>query len=146
MMKRMRILLGNRPQLMREVLREILAQQPDMEVVGEVVDPIELLVAAQAFKPDVVVVALQDSEEPGLCSHLLAEHPHLTILALTSEGAGAFIQQLCPRRQEIQELSAATLLQTIRQAIRDPGGWMDEGTHSSRADSNPRRDDLAGTS
>lgn len=133
-MKRMRILLGNHPRLLREVLRELIAHQPDMEVVGEVVGPIALLVAGQALKPDIIVVALQDAEEPGLCSHLLAELPNVTILALTSDRTGAFIAQLCPRRQAIKELSAATLLQSLRHAIQDPCGWMDEGTDGRRAD------------
>lgn len=134
-MKQMRIILCNRPRLVREMLREIIAHQPDMEVVGEFVNPIDLLVVTQHLKPDVVVIALQNSEDPGLCSHLLAEHPNLTILALASDTASAFIQQLCPRSKEIKELSRDTLLQTLRQAFQNPCGWMDEGADCGGAHS-----------
>jgi len=90
-MTKIRVLLANRPRLMREVIRELINGQQDMEVVDEALDPVEVLVAARETKADAVILATKDSEEPGLCSHLLVEFPNLTILGLASDGRTAFI-------------------------------------------------------
>src|ERR1700756_5385427 len=78
---KIRILLANRPQLLYESLENLIQCQTDMEVVGEVFDPVELLLMVGRTQADVVVIALPSSdEEPGIFSHLLAEYPQLLIL------------------------------------------------------------------
>lgn len=105
---------------MREVVRDMIERQEDMEVVGEVSDPLDLLMAVRETEADAVIVALMHSEGPGLCSHLLAEYPNLTILALVSTGEAAFVEQLCPRRREIVEPSELNVLSALRYAVRAP--------------------------
>lgn len=119
-MKKIRLLLAYRPRIRREVIRELIKRQPDMEIVGEVLDPVKVLLAAKDTQPDVVVVSLSDSEESGLSSHLLGEYPNLTVLGLASEGDAAFIEQLCPWRREIVEPSEANIVGAIRDAINAP--------------------------
>jgi DNA-binding NarL/FixJ family response regulator len=114
------ILLANLPQMMREVLRSIIAHQADMEIIGEFPDPVELLLAAKETRADAVIVEMRGAEEPGLCSHLLAECPNVTILVLESEGNTAFIEQLCPWRREIVDPSEANIVHALRQAVRAP--------------------------
>ncbi len=116
-MKKIKILLANRPRLMREVMREIFEDQSDMEVVGEVLDPLGLLVAVKEMEADVVILAVKGSEEPGLCSHLLAEFPNLTIFGLASNGKTAFFR---PGRRKIIDPSEAKILTALRQAVRSP--------------------------
>lgn len=119
-MKKIRVLLANRPRMMREVVRKTIEHQEDMKVVGEVLDPLGLLMAVRKTGADVVILALKGSEEPGLCSHLLAEYPNLTILGLAPQGESAFIDQLRPHRQEISDPSEANILSALRHAIRAP--------------------------
>ena len=126
-MKKIRILLANRPRMMREVLRELIRRQEDMEVVGEALDPLDILVAVRGTEADAVILGLRGCEEPALCSYLLAEFPHLTMLGLISERGTAFIEQLCPRRQEIVDPSEANILSALRQAIRTPCSLEKEG-------------------
>jgi DNA-binding NarL/FixJ family response regulator len=114
------ILLANLPQMMREVLRSIIAYQVDMEIVGEFPDPVELLLAAKETRADAVIVEMAGTEEPGLCSHLLAECPNITILVLALAGNIAFIEQLCPWRREIADPSEANIVHALRQAVRTP--------------------------
>jgi DNA-binding NarL/FixJ family response regulator len=125
-MKKIRILLANDPQMRRALMREVIERQPDMEIVGETVDPLGLLLAARQTRAEAVIMTLRDSEDPGLISHLLAECPDLTILGLASSGDSAFIVQMCPRRSEIANPSEATILGTLRQAIRSPCSSEDE--------------------
>ncbi|KRT70245.1 MAG: chemotaxis-specific methylesterase, two-component system, chemotaxis family, response regulator CheB [candidate division NC10 bacterium CSP1-5] len=116
-MKKIKILLANRPRMLREVVREIIEAQPDMEVVGEVPDPVELLVAVKDTVADAVILDLEDSEEPGLASHLLAGYPNLTIVGLAPNGKTAFVR---PGRREIVDPTGANILSALRQASMSP--------------------------
>jgi chemotaxis response regulator CheB len=62
MVKATRILVANRPKLMRDVILTTLADQPDIEIVGEVSDEAEILSRVEATLPDLVVVALEEAE------------------------------------------------------------------------------------
>jgi DNA-binding NarL/FixJ family response regulator len=60
-MKKIRILLANsRPRIMREVIRQLIKRQPDMEIVGEVLDLSAVVRTAQETRADVIIVALED--------------------------------------------------------------------------------------
>jgi len=123
---KLRILLANRPRMLREMVRKIIEDEQDMEVVGEVLAPVDLLVAVRETKAHAVILTMRGSEEPGLCSHLLAEYPDLTILGLAFEGQKAFIKQLRPRREEIADPTGAKILSALRNAIRGPWSSVDE--------------------
>ena len=114
-MKKIKILLANRPRMLREVVRKMIEAQPDMEVVGEVLEPVDLHVAVRDTQADAVILDLEDSEEPGLTSHLLAAYPDLTILGLAANGKTAFVR---PRRQEILDPTGAKIVNALRHAIR----------------------------
>jgi chemotaxis response regulator CheB len=85
MEKAIRVLVANRPKLMREVIVAALADQPGIEIVGEVSDEKEILAAVQATLPNLLVIALDESEQrPPLCDQVLREHPALRIVAVAS--------------------------------------------------------------
>jgi DNA-binding NarL/FixJ family response regulator len=120
-MKKIRILLANsRPRIMREVMRQLIKRQPDMEIVGEVLDLSALVRTAKETAADVIIVALEDSVALGLGSQLFAECPSVIILALASKGDAAFIEQVCHGRREIAEPSEANILSALRHAIQHP--------------------------
>ena len=125
-MRSIKVLLANDPLILREVVREIIARQPDMEVVGEILDPLGVLLAVKETEADVVVIGLRDSEEPGLVSHLLAECPYVTVLGLASHGDTAIIVQMCLWRKEIVDPSAVNILRALRNAVREPGSAWHE--------------------
>lgn len=120
-MKKIRVLLANsRPRIMREVVRQTIERQPDMEIVGEVLDPSALVHIAEQTQADVIIVALEDSEALGLARDLLAKIPAVTILALASKGDAAFIEQVRLGHREIADPSEANILTALRQAIQAP--------------------------
>jgi chemotaxis response regulator CheB len=85
MEKATRILVANRPKLMREVILATLADQPGIEIVGEVSDESEILNQVQATLPDLLVIALDEGEQrPSLCDRVLREYPDLRIIAVAS--------------------------------------------------------------
>lgn len=120
-MKKIRILLANnRPRIMREVMRQLIARQPDMEIVAEVLDLSALSRVAEETAADVIIVALEDSDALRLGRQLLAEHPDMVILALAATGDAAFIEQVRLGRRDIAEPSEANILRALRRAIRGP--------------------------
>lgn len=85
MHKPVRVLVANRPKIMRELILETLAEQPDVEIVGEVSDDNEILGQVQQTSPDLLVIALeQPGRQPRICETVLREHPGLRIIAVAS--------------------------------------------------------------
>ena len=85
MQKATRVLVANRPKLMREVILATLADQPGIEIVGEVTDEAEILGRVQATLPDLLVVGLEENEQrPAICDRVLRDHPELRIIAVAS--------------------------------------------------------------
>jgi DNA-binding NarL/FixJ family response regulator len=118
-MQKIKVLLASRPKMLSDVVRNMVTRQPDMEVVGEVLDPIELLLTAKARPVDVVIVTPLDSEgEPGICRHLLAEQPQLKIVTLTAKGEAAFLYQSGTPKKRINEPSEQSILDAIRESAR----------------------------
>lgn len=118
-MEKIKVLLSSRPKLWSEVIRNMIEHQPDMVVVDEVVDPIELLRAARATKVDVVIVTpLKSNGVPKICSHLLAEYPYLKIVTLSARGEAAYLYQAGEGRMCIDEPSEQSILNTIREVLR----------------------------
>lgn len=85
MEKTTRVLVANRPKLMREVILTALADQPGVEIVGEVSDESDILPQVRATLPDLLVIALDENElRPPICDQVLREHPELRIIAVAS--------------------------------------------------------------
>jgi len=78
-----RILVANRPKLMREALLGTLADQPWIEVVGEVADEADIPDSVSKTLPDLLVIAVDGpGKRPVLCDRLLQEYPNLRIIAV----------------------------------------------------------------
>jgi chemotaxis response regulator CheB len=83
MEKAIRVLVANRPRLMRETILSTFADQPDIEIVGEVVDDSEIVESVKKTLPNFVVIALdRPGERPRVCDDLLREHPEVRIIAV----------------------------------------------------------------
>jgi chemotaxis response regulator CheB len=85
MEKARRVLVANRPKLMRDVVLAALAGQPGIEIVGELADEAEILTQVRDTRPDLLVIALDETEQrPAICDRVLQEHPKLRIIAVAS--------------------------------------------------------------
>jgi chemotaxis response regulator CheB len=83
MEKAIRVLVANRPRLMRETILTTFADQPDIEIVGEVSDDSEIMECVKRTLPNFVVIALdQPGRRPRVCDDLLREHPEVRIIAV----------------------------------------------------------------
>jgi DNA-binding NarL/FixJ family response regulator len=81
--KAIRILVANRPKLMRELLLTTLSEQTGIEVIGEVSETSDIQNFVDKTSPDLLVI---DAEEPGkrpfICDMLLRDHPQMRIIAV----------------------------------------------------------------
>lgn len=85
-MEKIKVIVASRPRLMREIVVEMIGQQPDIEVMAEVQDDSQILDLVGKLCPDWVVVALDKSDhKPDICDSLFDRFPHVKILALASE-------------------------------------------------------------
>ena len=57
-MKRVRVLVANHPRLMRELVMATIADQPDIEMVGEVRNESDLAEIVEQVQPDVLIIAI----------------------------------------------------------------------------------------
>ena len=83
MQKAIRVLVANQPRLLRELILSTFADQPDIEIVGEVTDESEISAKVSTTSPNFVVIALDDpNKRPSICDDLLSEHPQLRVIAV----------------------------------------------------------------
>jgi hypothetical protein len=84
-MKIARVLLANQPRLLRERVLAAIANQPDIEIVGQLEDTCDIPEAVARLRPDWVVVTLEESGALSpQCYDLLEEHPQTKILSISS--------------------------------------------------------------
>jgi len=116
-LKRVRVLVANRPRLMREMVIATISDQPDIDVVGEVTKESELNEMVEQTQPDVLIVALEEPERPlGKCGFLLGRYPRMRILALAPEkNRGIYYWAMIDIRNKPLESSESGLLNAIRE-------------------------------
>jgi DNA-binding NarL/FixJ family response regulator len=82
-MRKIRVLVANRPRLMRDAVLAAISEQPDIEVLGELEDESEIAQAVADSQPDFVIIALDKlGERPPVCDYLLLHYPLVKVLAV----------------------------------------------------------------
>src|ERR1700733_15292653 len=91
-MKRVRVLVANQPRLMRELIMTTIADQADIELVGEVTNPKEIAEAVEHVRPDVLILGMdKQGGSHEQCGFLLVRHPEMKILTLAPEENRALV-------------------------------------------------------
>ena len=126
----MRVLLADDQPRVRFALCVLLEQQPGLKVVGEASDARDLLVQAQATRPDLVLIAW---ELPGLAAvgSLIALRevcPHVFVIALSGRpearqlaldaGADVFVSKTDPPERLLAAISDCVLRQRSSSSTR----------------------------
>ena len=116
-MPRIRVLVANQPRLMRELTMTIIADQPDIELVGEVGKQEDLTEAVAQSRPDVLILAFDDRDEDRMqYGFLLGRYPEMKIIALAPEKNRAlFYWATVDIRSRSLESSEAGILKAMRQ-------------------------------
>jgi len=115
--KRVRVLVANHPRLMRELVLAVIADQPDIEIIGEVQEESQLAEAVEDAEPDILILALEDADKRiAQCGFLLGRYPQMRILALAPEqNLGLFYWATVDVRTRPLESSEAGILNALRE-------------------------------
>ncbi len=94
-----------------------IADQSDIELVGEVRNESELTEIVEQVQPDVLIIAMDEPEKRlGQCGFLLGRHPEMRILALAPEqNRGIFYWAVVDIRTKVLESSEAGILSAVRE-------------------------------
>lgn len=85
-MRKIRVLVANRPRLMRDLVLATVSDQPDIEVLGALEDESEIAQVVAETQPDFVIVGLDKGHErPAICDYLLSHHPLVKVLAVAAD-------------------------------------------------------------
>ena len=119
-----RVVVANRPRLMRELVVETIIDQPDIEVVAEIQNEDDIVGIVDGTHPDFLIIALDESNQrPALCDTLLHRHPEMKILALAPERNSSIFFWASLDIHEIPvEASEAGILTTLRRRSQFVGG------------------------
>ncbi len=110
-MESTRIVLVAMPQMLRDIVAGVLADEPDMEIVGEATGVNGLPDAVLEPGADVVVMGRDD---PSLATSLLEQQPGMRVLAVAASGRESWLYELRPHRVPLGEISPKRLVEQIR--------------------------------
>src|ERR1700722_6551204 len=124
MTQHIRVVVANRPRLMRELVVEIISEQADIEILAEIQNEEEIVDIVNEKHPDVLIIALSETNErPALCDILLRRNPELGILTLAPErNSSIFYWGSFDIHESSVEASEAGILSTLRCKSEQVGG------------------------
>jgi len=93
--KKIRIVIADDHTIFRQGLRMLLAQEDDMEVVGEAADGIEALELAKKHNPDIILldIAMPNMDGVQVAGKIKKSLPQIKIIVLTSYSDDQFLYE-----------------------------------------------------
>jgi two-component system, NarL family, response regulator NreC len=134
----LRILVADDHAIVRQGLRLLIDNQPDMEVIGEAADGKAALDLAVAVKPDIVVMDVSMPGMSGLIAtrSLKQQQPTIMIVALTRHEDDTYLEELLRAGASayvLKQSAPADFLKAIR-AVAAGGIYLDPAMTSRVAD------------
>ena len=120
-----RVLVANRPRLLREMVLSTLSEQAGISVVGETENEQDVPSLVAETRPDFLLIGLDETRRrPALCDLLLHKFPSLRIIAVApNTNIGVIYWATCEIHSATMEASEESLLEVMRKnAVRTEGG------------------------
>ena len=130
-MRKLRILLADDHQMIREGLKAILNGEPDMEVVAEADNGASAVTQATEVHPDIVVMDVSMPRLSGVkaTAAIKTSSPDSKVVALTRHAEGAYLQELLRAGANgyvLKQSRASELPHAIR-SVATGGTYIDPG-------------------
>jgi len=100
-----------------ELWRGLIEQEPGIELVGEVEDPIDLLVEVSRTQADAVIQEWPSEETPGFISILLTEYPDLLVVGIPGNGDHAFLCRQAISKKRLPTAGLHDVLSAIQRRV-----------------------------
>lgn len=119
-----RVLVANRPRLLREMVLSALSEQPGIDVVGEAEDERDVPDLVAKTQPDFLLIGMDEGRRrPRICDVLLKQFPALRIIAVAPHSnLGIFYWASFEIHSATLEASEEGLLEVMRKKNALPGG------------------------
>ena len=122
-MTKIRVLLVDDHLLFREGMANILATQPDFEVIGEASDGLEAVVKSRELQPDLILMDVSMPGYDGLeaTQRIKYEYPDVTIVMLTVQDEDEKLFQAIHNGAQgylLKSISSRDMLSLLRGAVR----------------------------
>ena len=104
---------------MRDLVLATIAEQPDIEVVGEAEAESEVTELVERTRPDFLIMSLEDQDtRPALCGFLLGRYPQMKVLAIAAErNSTVFYWAFLDIRSKSVETSEQGILGVLRHSV-----------------------------
>jgi len=109
-----RILFGELPQMMREILSAEMASQSDMQVVGQCAN-VDLAAEIERVMPNVIILRRFDGTDDGLHMRWLGAYRDVKVVVVMDESRGASVHHL------LDDPSPDMLVHAVRRALQSVG-------------------------
>jgi chemotaxis response regulator CheB len=112
-----RLVLAQLPHLLEQVLERQIADEPDLRIVARATRASDALMLIDETEPEVVVIGTEGDAVPALACRALSAHPHLKLLAISTDGRTGFVYELRPHMVPLGELSAGRVIAAIKASV-----------------------------
>ena len=106
------------PRLLSDILKNQIATEPDMEVVGEAPERAALPGLALETRADIVVIGSDRPEPPPEGLALIEAHPEIRLIGVAADGRRLFLYEGGRRQTPLGQMSPQELLDIIRAVVR----------------------------
>ena len=113
-MKKIRVLLAQMPNMLGDIIGQILVSMPDVMLVERIGDGKDLLTAVRRTRANVVLAERGADDERETYAPLLYARPRLRIIAVAGDGSTGLLYELRPQRIAVGEMSADALAKAVR--------------------------------
>ena len=114
-----RVLLVGMAPILRDIVRQAVERQEDMEVVAEAAEGHRLRAEVEGSGAGVVIVGLEDADAVEACAAVVAERPATKVLGLEADGRRGILYALRVPRVALDDLSPEGLVAAVRAASVD---------------------------
>lgn len=114
-MAEQRIVLANTSRLLRDMLRRIIDQTSDLELLREITDQRELPAVIENSDPQWVILSLPyDNEIPPWVDSYITQHPSVRFMAIASDASKIKVKWLEIHEQELDGITLHELLRVLQ--------------------------------
>jgi DNA-binding NarL/FixJ family response regulator len=124
-LERIRIVLVDMPPLLREIVREAVAPEQDLDVIAEHESVTDLGALVARHQADFVIVGT-DAAADSYARAVVRADDRVRALEMRADGRESVLYELRPHRVPLGEISKETLLRTIRAIPRWETGRAEE--------------------
>ena len=115
-MERTRVILVDMPRMLHDIIKEVVSNEPDLEIVDVFEDRETALRAMPRTEPCVVITSPQGPASENV-DGFFGGRPRMRLLAVSADGSETTLYELRQQKRDLGEISARMLVAAIRDRL-----------------------------